>query len=296
MKKILAALLIATSFLACNSNDAPAPAPTGGGGGGSTGPVTLAMRLQPGDRFGYNSLMDIEITSAGMGIRMKMDVGSVFEVTSAGPQGKELKLTYTRANMSTKFGMLSTPTMDSMMKKAGEAVMGRSVTIVLSPDNKIVEVKGIDSAYIAAADDQTKQVLKSMYSKEQMNSTYGMIFNLYPGKPVKAGDSWDTESDIALSAVQMKVKTKYTLKEVKDSIASIGVAGVIDGQATMSRGDKVTEMPINGTQNGTLNVKIGDGYLKDGNIEMDVKAEIETKGMKLPMVIKMNTALSGNQQ
>lgn len=295
MKKIFAGLIIATTFIACNSNDTPSPATTGGGGG-STDPVTLAMRLQPGDRFGYNSVMDMDITSAGMGIRMKMDMGSVFEVTSAGPQGKELKLTYTRANMSTNFGMLNTPSMDSMMKKAGEAVMGRSVTLVLSPDNKIVEVKGVDSAYIAAADEQTKQVLKSMYSKEQMNSTYGMIFNLYPGKPVKAGDSWDTENNIALSAVQMKVKTKYTLKEVKDGIASIGIAGVIDGQATMSRGAKVTEMPINGTQNGTLNVKIGDGYLKDGKIEMDVKADIETNGMKLPMAIKMNTALSGNQQ
>jgi len=296
MKKIIAAFLIATTFIACNSNDTTSPA-VPASGVGSKEPVTLAMRLQPGDRFGYNSNMDMDLTSAGMGIKIKMDMGSVFEVMSATPQGKELKLTYTRANLSTNFGLLNTPTMDSMMKKAGDAVMGRSVTIVLSPDNKILEVKGVDSAYIAAADEQTKQVLKSLYSKEQMNSTYGMIFNLYPGKPVKAGDSWDTESSIALSAVQMKVKAKYTLKEVKDGIASVEIAGVIDGQATMNRGNKVTEMPINGTQNGIMNVKLDDGYLKDGKIEMDVKAEIETGGgMKLPMTIKMNTVLSGNKQ
>lgn len=284
-------LLFAVSllFISCNNK-----------GGGSGEAYTLKMRLAPGDHFKQEMDMTMDMGIDMMGQTMKTDMGmkGIMDFVVTGDTGnlKKLKMTYETMSMKMKIDAPGVEgiNMDSIMNKSTENIKGKSVVMLINDKNEIIDVTGFEDVMVNDnLDDATKTQIKKMFSKEQMNSMLGMMFQMYPDKPVKVGESWEKEIETSLAEVKMKMKGKYTLKSVKDGVAFIDLSGKFTGKGSMNQNGMAIDMDMDGSQDGTVNIGIADGYLKDSDFKMDMKANMNVMGQKVPMTIKAKYLMKG---
>lgn len=289
MKKGFAFILsvIVIGLFSCNS-----------GAGGEA--YTIKMRLKQGDSFDHNTKMNMDMNMgiAGQPINMKMGMNAAvkFDVMEPAGENNVLKLTYNSMNMTMDMGhkMPGQVNMDSIMNKNTQRMIGKSVTIDLSPKNEIVAVTGFDSIMLNEDTDAAgKKMMEQMFSKEQMNSLFGAMFSMYPNKPVKAGESWTAKTKVNMANIDMLINLKYTLVGVKNGVADIDLDGLIDGTGKMNQGGVSIDVTMKGSQKGMLTIKLDDGYLQNGAYKMDIKADMEMMGQKIPMTIKADYTLSG---
>ncbi len=292
MKKITTAVLMAAitmiSFTACKS-----------GSGGKTGDgYVLKMRLAKGDKFSQEMDMTMDMSMSMMGreqkMKMNMEIGTDFEVMDTSTKAKQLKVTYTKMNTKMDLGNPASSAMtDSLMKVTGNGVVGKSVIISIDA-NKVTDVNGLDQVIAAnSSDTNVRKGVEKMFSKENFNSMFGMMFSVYPDKPVKEGDTWTGDNSIDLNGMMMNVKTTYKLLEVRDGIAKVEMNGTIDTKGAMTQGGMNVDMDMKGTQKGTMNIKLADGYLQTGNYDMDIDATMGIGGQKVPMKMKAAYTLNG---
>lgn len=289
MKKgfVLILGVIVVALLSCNS-------------GASGDAYTIKMRLKQGDTFNQNTKMNMDVYMgiAGQPVNMKMgmNAGVKFDVMEPVGENNVLKLTYNSMNMTMDMGnkIPAQVNMDSIINKNTQRIIGKSVTIDLSPKNEIVAVTGFDSITINEdADAAGKKMMEQMFSKEQMNSLFGAMFSMYPNKTVKTGESWTAKTKVNVANIDMQINLKYTLVGVKNGVADIDLDGVIDGTGKMNQGGMSIDVTMKGSQKGMLTIKLDDGYLQNGAYKMDIKADMEMMGQKIPMTIKADYTLSG---
>ncbi len=283
-------LLFAFAFFSCNN------------GSGSGEAYTLKMRLTPGDNFKQemDMTMDMGIDMMGQSIKnemgMKMMMG--FDVIGDSNNLKKIKMTYEDFKMTMKMDVpgAEAMNMDSIMDKSSKKINGKAISILLDNNNKVVSVEGFEELMVnnEVDDEATNQQIKKMFSKEQANSMLGMMFQMYPDKPVKVGESWDKEIETTMAEVKMTMKGKYTLKSVKDGVANIQVAGKFSGKGSMNQNRMNIDMDMDGDQNGQINIGLSDGYLKDSDYKMDIKANMNVMGQKVPMTMKAKYMIKGN--
>lgn len=295
MKKLLFSLpvisLVLVSILSCNQQ-------------GSGEAYTLKMRLAKGDSFRQELDMDMDMSFEMMGQKITMDMGikssNDFEVLADSANLKNIMMTYRKSEMKMDMkGMPGAENMDmnEIMNETGRKLEGKQVIIRLNDKNEIVDAEGMEAVIWGDSTEtpEVREQMKQMFSKEQMNNMFGMMFNIYPDKPVKVGDTWTRQLQTGFSNVKMTMDMKYKLKSVKDGIAYIDVDGDIKTKGTMKSGPADIEMEMKGGQKGQMNVSIADGYLKDGQYTMDIDAEMGMQGMKVPMKIKGNYLVKGKQ-
>ena len=53
------------------------------------------------------------------------------------------------------------------------------------------------------------------------------------------------------------------------------------------------KMAMSGTQKGTVTIRMDNGYLHAGSYKMEMKAEMQMMGQKIPMTMKTDYTLKG---
>jgi Family of unknown function (DUF6263) len=276
-------------FISCNNK-----------GGGSGEAYTLKMRLAPGDNFkqDMDMTMNMQVEVAGQNMKTDLGIKGLMDFSVSGDSNnlKKIKMTYEKMGMTMKLDApgMDGMNMDSILNKSNELINGKSVNILVNEKNEIVDVAGFEDIMVnEALDDASKMQIKKMFSKEQINSMLGMMFQMYPDKPVKVGESWEKEIEFPMAEIKMKIKGKYTLKSVKDGVAFIDLKGTFKGKGSMNQNGMAIDMDMDGTQNGQINIGLEDGYLKDSDIKMDMKALTEVMGQKMKMNMKGKYLMKG---
>ncbi len=62
----------------------------------------------------------------------------------------------------------------------------------------------------------------------------------------------------------------------------------------MEQGGMKIDMDMRGEQKGKINVGLADGYLKDSQITMDLNADMNIMGQKVPMTMKASYLIKGD--
>lgn len=257
-----------------------------------TGPsgeaYTIKMRLAPGDRFTQKMKTDMDMKMAGFNIKMVMDGEIQFDVLTGDSTGKQLKLTYNQMNIKMDMGDLNRAVnSDSMLNESQKKIIGKSVTITLSPNNEIITVSGYDSLMNNDLyDPATKQLFEKTFSKEQLNSMFGMMFSMYPSKPVKVGETWTSKSKFNIANIDMGITNKFKLLSVKDGVAELSIEGKFDGGGEIKQTGVAVDMKMKGAQNGRMQIELSDGYLKTGNHTMDLNGDVSAMGQKMTISAK----------
>lgn len=178
------------------------------------------------------------------------------------------------------------------MNETTKHMVGKSIIMTIK-NKKVVDVSGMDS--VIAPDEASRAMMEKMFSAESLNQSFGMMFNIYPDKPVKIGDSWDAENEIEMGSMKMKVKTTYTLAGVKDGLAELTVNGTINSKGSMTQGGMDMNMDMKGSQKGRMYLKLETGYINKGNYDMNIDATMDAMGQKIPMTLKGKYSITGNQ-
>lgn len=287
LKSVIFLATITLFFFACNR-------------GSSNKAYTIKMRMNNGDTFNHNIKMSMLMNTVAMGqsmdMKMTMDAAIGFKVANGTAENKELAMIYNQMKMGMDMGKLQQAIIntDSILNESTSKFIGKKVSLTLSPKNEIVNVTGFDSLVNTSANPVTAEMMKKMFSKEQLNSMLGMMFSMYPVKPVKIGEVWESTTTMSMANIDMKVIIKYKLIGVKNGVADINVDGVIDGKGKMKQGGMETDLAMSGTQKGVITITMDNGYLKNGAYKMDIKANMETMGQKIPMTMKADYNLSNN--
>lgn len=278
-----AAALSLLFFYACNTNN-------------SGQAYTIKMRLNKGDSFQQEMQMNMLMNTAGMEMNMKMNFGLLFNVINSSPEEKEIRFTYNKMHTEIDMGKLPNVNMpDSVVNKSNKYIIGKSVLLKLSGNNEIMSVSGFDEILNNPSQDSaTHEMMRKMFSKDQFNSMSGMMFSMYPKKPVKVGDTWTDQTNLNIANMEMKVDNKFTLIAVKNNLAEIGIDGTIKGAGEIMQRSTGMKMDMSGTQKGTITIRMDNGYLHTGSYKIDIKGVMQMMGQKIPMTMKANYDLKGD--
>lgn len=85
---------------------------------------------------------------------------------------------------------------------------------------------------------------------------------------MRIGDIWETESDYSVGQMHMvKLKSKYTLQEVLDSIAHITYNGLFEPKNDLVK--------VSGQMNGTFQVDLRSGLTRQSSIAFNASTEMK---------------------
>ncbi len=297
MKKVL---LIASFGLlvivpsACKNKD------KAGAGSSADKAYTLKMRLAPGDKFGQDMDVSMDMKMAGvMGMNMSMTMNAEMEVVGDTADLKKIKFVYTKTAMNMDMaGIPGGGAMDTAeLNKNMRAMENKPIYLYMDSKNEIVKIDGyedlMDDAY--TDDPQLKAQMDKMYSKDELNNMMGMMFRIYPDHPVKVGDKWENVSNFKMGPMSMELKNKYKLKEVENGVAVIEVDADYSGGGKMDNtGGMNMKMDMDGKQKGTVSVSTENGYMKAGNYDMTMKADATVMGQKVPIDMTGKYTMKGH--
>jgi len=259
---------------------------------------TIRMKLGDGDHFEQTMKSDMEISMPMLGkdqnMKMKNEVACTFDVIKSDNKQKKLKMTYTGHKSSMDMGQLNglTGNTDSILNKQTEILNGKSVEMLLSTDHEIVDVIGGTELFTQEnMDEKTKEMMKKMFSKEQIMNLWGMMFSLYPKKPVAIGDHWQAKTTTNMAGLNVTIDITYTLKSVKNGLAEIELIGKIGGKGKMEQ--LPVDLEMKGSQNGMISIKMENGYLDKANYKMDIETNMDMGGQKIPMQLKGDFIMEG---
>jgi len=180
--------------------------------------------------------------------------------------------------------------MDKMFGKMFSTLIGKPFTVVFSPDGSVKSVSGmgaiIESMLGAISSDgqvaaQMGGLMTQQFSDESMRKMFEQSFNFYPEKAVKVGDSWNTEITMPINNINFDIKTRNTLKEVSNNMATIEVTSDFD----MDMG----EGKLPGTQTGTMIVDTTTGMPVTSDVSLNIKGSIKVQGMEIQMELVQKT-------
>lgn len=254
---------------------------------------SIQMRLNTDDTFSHNIKLDMAVNVQGLDITMNMESECAFKVLPPAPDGKQLKMSYTKINLTTNNPFLSGKTSDSISKAAQQKLIGKYIILKLDSNNQVKEVVGFDSLLSQNKDPFYQQTAKQMFSKSQIDDLFGMMFSIYPNKPVKIGDSWNITTTKNINGVPMNINLTYTLNEIKNGFASISLDGIIKVNGQMTTKGMNLPITMNGTEKGAIQITLANGYLHHAAYDMNIDGSIDANNQKIPMTIKGTFIMGG---
>ena len=261
----------------------------------------LQFKPKQGEKYDAFTTSKATITQSVMGQEMVM--GMDYDITTLYEIGKEgnntaLNMTYdkmvmTMDAMGQKVEMSSDdPDESNPASKGFRALKGAKVSVILNANGEVMDVKGTDELAnkFGGMSEMEKETLKSFISKESLKGTTEMTMKIFPGKPVKVGDTWTVVSSIE-TPYKLTSNNTYKLVKVENGVAFLDVTGTVStgGAQTMKSGGMEMTVDLAGEQNGTLQVDEATGLSKNARIKQNLKGKMGVMGQDVPMTVVSDT-------
>ncbi len=264
--------------------------------------VTLQLNFKPGDRYLYTTEVKQNVNSFGMQMEQSMLMEMIYRVTATEGQHKKLEITYEHVAMK-----MGPNEYDSRRDSASNSdlafvknLIGKSFSLTLAPDGDITQVEGLENLVqsIAGTDKTTKAEIESQFSDTAIKLMMQNSFDLYPGKPVKAGEHWTKRSRMGFSGITVNVENTYTLVSVTDGKAQIKVSSIMQLPLTkmdVQGGQVAMEIEMTGNQDGSIQVDVESGQILLGNTSQHIKGNINVAGQSMPLTIDGDIKISSKK-
>lgn len=275
----------------------------------------LRLNLEEDQRFYQRMTQQQQIEQQMMGQTMTFNqdsgFGWIIEVTEVDDDGAMwLETTYDWV-MIEMDGMGMSFSYDSAvddeeevsdMVKGFASMLGLTFKTKVNNRGEVLDIEGFEKmrekfAEQLAGGPMEEAMLESMdqYLDEDMLRQYmGYSIAFYPEQAVSVGDSW-RDSMVMPGPFEMKADYEYTVNEISDDRAVLGIAGTMatDDAAGLPPGmPEGMDFDLEGTINGTGNVDLTTGLTSESNLDMDMSIEMTMPGgpngqpMTMPMSIK----------
>ena len=270
----------------------------------------VKLSFNPGSDTKYEYRMEMvqrikqNIMGQEMPMEMEMNGTYLMEIKDKTPQEIHAQLTYQGFSYLISSPMMSirydskkpieNPSeMDRMFGKMISTLIGKPFTLILAPDGSVKSVTGMDviienmigtTSSDGSAAAQMGALMSQQFSDEAMKNMFVQSFNFYPDNAVKVDDSWNMENTIPMNNMNIGIKTRNTLKEIRTNMATIEVTGDI----YMDMG----EGKFTGTQTGTMIVDTSTGIPATSDISLNMRGSIKSQGMDIQTEINSQTKTS----
>lgn len=211
------------------------------------------------------------ITTAYKSMRMNMSVaGLELDIDSDKPEQKEA---------DGQIGQVV-----GLMNKVVKGIIGKPFVMKVDDEGKVLEIKGFEKIFMDMVDSmgldenmkaQLTASLKDQFSEQTLKDQFAQVFNIFPNKEVKIGDSWQKEYSTS-GRMAAKYTTTYTVKEIEGEHVTLTAKTKITSSANGQEMD--------GTQSGNIIVDSKTGMMV--NAEFDQNIEVKTQGQKVEVVGK----------
>ena len=294
-KSGLGFLLILTMFAACSS-------------GSKSDSKFFYFNLEKGKSYNYEIVMDMDQEMMGQKNKIGFIAGYTVNVTGDDGKLKTLETEYNdfKMNMSmmgqeikidakqkaepmSKEEMKASP-MD-FLKTAFSGIIGKKFNMKVDTSGKILEVTGFDEllqSMIAgmSVDAEMAQAmeasLKNQFNPEKITETFSPMFNIYPGRPVKVGDSWERNYSLS-GPTAAKYTTTFTVKSFEGDKVLLDTKTKIEQLKIDGEGEAMN-LKLEGKQSGIMQVNLKNGLVIDSDLTQDFET---SGGMKMTMKSKI---------
>lgn len=272
--------------------------------------INLKFNLANGESYDYT--MDMNISTKGSVNGQAIDVSNVmtmgyhFAVTGASAGWKKLTSTISKIAMSVNTGGVNinydsdkpvdtSDMVNSTMGKILGSMKGGQFTFIMNEKGDIGYVSGINemvNRMTNATPDAGPMAagMSNAFNEENFKQNLKQAFGLYPGKPVKPGDSWTSTTSASNAGVEMQMNNVYTLESVIDNIANVKVNSKIS-----SPQDSSAKVTTSGTITGTVQYDIPSGVAVNGDLETNMNMNVNANGMSIPMTTDVKTKITGKK-
>ena len=257
------------------------------------------FNLQKGKTYEYNMDYDMEQNMQDQEINTNLKGNYTLDVTADDGNIKTLKTTYQRIAMNVAMpgrtmsidsdkadtaskGEINDP--GQLMNAMFSALKGKSFMMKVDKEGKVLEVSGLtELAQAMVSSMNLKPEMRSMaqqafsqqFNEQSVKDMFSQSFNIFPNKPVKAGDTWE-KSFSGSATLPIQMTTNYTVKSIDGDFV------ILDSKSNLNFGD---DNKMSGTQSGTMKVNAKTGLVEDvtfeqkvtGNMSMSTKGRITGK-------------------
>jgi len=261
---------------------------------GSEQKVDLHLNLQAGDQYLYSVGMNQQIVQEVMGqsisIDQRMTTDYAYNVLSNDGKLIKIEVAYKRIQMN--FDMPQNQiAYDSDLPGTGnlsalDGLIDKPFTVFMTPEGNVSKVEGYSEMISGLT---LSDEIKGMLSDSSLVQSLDM--NIYAGRPVAMGESWNISKTMDISPVLMTSDLTYTLEGSSEDLAWINVNGEISAVSKEADYD----LELSGKQEGTMETDIRTGMVSSGQIGMDIDAKLIAQGFEIPMTMKMEVTISGRK-
>ncbi|NDV59586.1 DUF6263 family protein [Bacteroides sp. 519] len=263
--------------------------------------ITLNFNPEKGSKYEYQMEMIQKISQDIMGQKMDMNQKMVLtydmDIIAKSATESTIEFMYKdvvynlgsamiNASYDSKSTTPPSGNVNEMMAKIFSCLLNKKFTLVLTADGSVKSVEGmqaiIDDMMKAMGNDmaaqQMGQQMSQQFGDEAMKASFEQAFKIYPGKAIKAGDSWTIAQQIGTGGMDMNLNTTYTLKSTNGNIAPADVKSTING----------LNGQLTGTQEGSIEFDIKSGLPMTSKMVQKVGGKVSANGMEIPMDITSN--------
>jgi hypothetical protein len=257
----------------------------------------LRQNYPTGYKYDFSITSDQIINQkiGGQDVHLNQNIGTdyTFDITEGHNGEKDVKVTYNKIFIrSVAMGNTMTynsDDQDSTKKNPFSGFKGASFYMTVTPNGGIKTVAGIDkmldnmAARMTKDTSQVKQIknaLSKQFSNEVVKQTMESSFKIYPDRAVKIGDSWTVDTKMQMS-MPIETITQYTLKEVKDGIATLSVKGTLISKGNFEAMGNKMETDLKGTNSGETSLDIKTGIVLNSHLRIELYGKMKSMGQDI---------------
>lgn len=276
-------------------------------------PVDLRLNLKPGSQYVYtiqtNTTTEQKPMSQSISSTQNVTMEMTYNVGPAEGADRRITVTYDRLamDMNSPMGAVRYDSRDSAKGDKRLAVVGgmlnKPFTMVVTPEGEIKSVEGLDAILRNIGDTTTEeglavhQQMAETFNDTAVRSLMRQSLDIFPGHPVKPGDTWTKTYNMDMNIMQMKVDNVFTLKSVEGNTAHLDMKAKISGQGAADLPElKNMQISLSGEQTGTMDVDISSGLVTEGNVTWHITGDMSVMGMKVPMSIDSKVHISARKK
>jgi hypothetical protein len=271
-------------------------------------PINLKFNLQKGQGFDYNVNMAVTTTgkAGGQDINVKnaMTFGYRFGVIDDSSGWKKMQGTISKIAMTISAGgqninydsdepVDTSDAVNSTFAKVMSPIIGSQFEFIMNANGKVGYVHGINEMAQKMKDqapsDDVASGMAGAFNEESFKQNLQQSFGLYPGKPVKPGDTWKGTTNTTSNDIDLKMNNAYKLESVSHNVATVKVSSTISSPSSES----ITNM--SGSYNGTVQFDIPTGVPVNGDIDMILNINVNAGGQTIPMKTDVKMKVTGKK-
>jgi hypothetical protein len=182
-----------------------------------------------------------------------------------------------------------------------QAMVGKGFSVMISPENKIEKVEGLEEMYDSILDemglldpvgrDQMEQHIKTSFGDETiMDECEGFLFEI-PEGVINAGDSWSEVLERS-APIPIAIEATYTLRTFDGVVAVFDTFSTVttSGEGAMDFMGMELRYELYGTQQGFIEMDAETGLVVFSELVQDLSGEavatFEGEETRMPMTIK----------